>query len=283
MKRRGFTIALGIAMFSLANNASAAPRGVSTKSSPTVAIDAGDIDVEVEGWSKKRVEVVSADLGAGSNVVIEQKGARVTIRFDLAGGAGDGEVKLRVPKKADVRIASRSGDISATAQEGEVRLVSIDGDVELGGALRRAAIVTTSGDIEVSGSAGDVEAKTVSGDIEVQASRGSVRAKTVSGDVSVKAKILSRFDVASVSGDISFAGALGRGRHGVDSHSGSVEMKLPKKSSVSFNVRSFSGTISDAFAQPTATARRRYTVHHGDGGPDIEVSTFSGDVVFTPR
>lgn len=275
-------VALGLAVLGFAAPALAAPRGVATKSSPTVAIDAGDVDIEIEAWSKNRIEVASADLGSGSNVILKQKGARVTVRFDLARGSG-GTVKLMVPKKADVRIAARGGDISASGQRGDIRCVTINGDIDVDGALARAQIVSTSGDVDIEGAAGEVEVKTVSGDIDIESAGGRVRAKTVSGNISVEATTLARLKVASVSGDVDFTGALGRGRHGVDSHSGTVTMKLPKKSPVSFDVRSFSGAILDAFAEPQATAKRRYKEHHGEGGPEIEVSTFSGDVEFRPR
>jgi hypothetical protein len=128
-------------------------------------------------------------------------------------------------------------------------------------------------------------ANTVSGDVETQRLRGPVVARSVSGDVRVASA--GPVEAASVSGNV-FA-ALGR----MPSHdlqfrsvSGNVTLEVPSAIDADFRAQTLSGSIDSDFPLQRDRDRGGW-VHVGEqaratlgrGGPELNVTTVSGDVV----
>lgn len=136
-------------------------------------------------------------------------------------------------------------------------------------------------------------ARNVSGDVEARDLRGPIDARSVSGDVHVASNADVR--ARSVSGDV--YAAMGRiPSAGVEfaSVSGNVTLELPAGTDADFSARTVSGEIDSDFPLTIQPGRRagdddsgryvRVRVGHnmraqlGRGGPDLSVSTVSGDI-----
>jgi hypothetical protein len=117
--------------------------------------------VTVRATERKQIDAVLS--GASGGVRLSGSGERVDVLFPGAGRAGDGRIKLEVPRGTAVEIETLSADVEVEGTGAEVR------------------IHTLSGDVRVSGSGG-ATIETVSGDIEVEAAKGPLRVHTVSGE-----------------------------------------------------------------------------------------------------
>lgn len=237
------------------------------------------------------------------------------------------ELQVRVPARkslvvrtvsADIEVAGITGAVEAHSVSGgarvsgnpaEVSARSTSGEVEIGvGRTRRVTAVTVSGDVQVRGEVQQqVEAEAVSGNIRLYAQTPQVRAKAVSGSIEVRSAservvassvsgqvrilgdALRGAEVETVSGSVLLDGTPARGANvSVSSHSGRVELRLPRNVSADFEVRSFSGSISNAFgADAERTSRyapgRELRFTAGQGGARITVRTFSGAVNLAQR
>jgi len=106
----------------------------------------------------------------------------------------------------------------------------------------------------------------------------------VSGQVSIRGGVLDRVEAESVSGRIAFEGGLARnGRMAVNSHSGSVDVRLVGDVSAKVNLGTFSGSIESAFDGGDAGKSRRTPVRKlehtvGDGDGRVKINTFSGSI-----
>lgn len=224
-------------------------------------------------------------------------GKNVSIRGVSAGVTVDGV-------QGDVDARSTSGNVTVTGAPANVRAGSTSGDVTLSVNTRgQVTASSTSGSVEVSGNAGNgVSAESVSGNVDVTAVTPEVRASSVSGSVSVQggaerisaSTVSGRARVAdararytsmeSVSGSLVYIGELPRGAaFDLKSHSGDIELVLPRDARLDLDARTFSGRITSEFG---GEARRtsqygpgrelRYST--GDGGGLVRAQTFSGSV-----
>ncbi|HET7228493.1 MAG TPA: hypothetical protein VFJ16_00690 [Longimicrobium sp.] len=137
-------------------------------------------------------------------------------------------------------------------------------------------------------------ARSVSGDVDVRGLRGPVDAASVSGDVHVSSSAEVRAN--SVSGDV-FA-SLGRiPGDGLEfrSVSGNVTLELPAGTDADFQARTLSGEIESDFpltiegrrgrgddddrgGWPRVRVGHNMRAHLGRGGPELSVTTVSGDI-----
>jgi DUF4097 and DUF4098 domain-containing protein YvlB len=244
-----------------------------------------------------------------------------------ARNVGSTTLQIRVPNRKDVIVRTVSAGIETSGIAGAAELQSVSGDIRLTDAPAEATVRSTSGDLDVNVSqtrrivaasvSGDVrlrgaaqqsvEAEAVSGDVMVQVQTPQVRAKAVSGDIEVRSTAerivansvsgnvrvfgdaLRSTEVETVSGTVRIDGAPQRGGNlNVQSHSGRVELRLPADVAADFEVRSFSGSIRNAFG-PQSERTSRYApgselrFSTGRGGARIVVRTFSGSVELARR
>ncbi len=184
----------------------------------------------------------------------------------FGGNAVEVTVQVEVPRDAEVRVASVSGDVDATGLVGEGRYE------------------TVSGDLSITDGRGILRVNTVSGDAQVRAvGPVSIRAETVSGDLGVSAPRLDMFRGTTVSGDIDLEGELaGGGEFRAQTVSGDLSVGLV--GGAAFDVRGLSTDIrSDLDHRIEGRLDRRRLVV-GSGGPQFLFSSMSGDLaVRRPR
>lgn len=217
-----------------------------------------------------------------SNPPIQQNGNSIRIGYDLPEDVRRHvsiSYEVTVPPSTEVQAQSGSGNVEVTGVRSEVQAHSGSGDIsarDIGGRVHlqtgsgniRAERVaapfygqTGSGDIEASlTSAGDVDVHTGSGTIRIRGIKGGVHARTGSGDIETNGDVTGPWQLHSGSGTIRMAlGATSGFNLDVHTSSGSIHSDLPITVQGSLGSRQLKGTVRG-------------------GGPEVEVSTSSGDV-----
>lgn len=217
-----------------------------------------------------------------SNPPIEQSGNSIRIGYNLPEEAKRHvSISYEVTVPADTSLQAHSGSGS----------IGVEG-------LRRTVVVTTgSGDVSLRDLGPQSNARTGSGSIKGQDIALPFTARTGSGGVQADLTGTGNADVESGSGDVRLRGVKG-GLHartgsgditvdgnvqnGWNLHTGSGSVRMSVGSSQGFNLyaRTGSGSIHSDLPITMQGSLNRHelkgTVH--GGGPEVEVSTGSGDV-----
>ncbi len=217
-----------------------------------------------------------------SNPPIQQNGNSIRIGYNLPEDVKRHvsiSYEVTVPADAVVQAHSGSGGIGIEGVRGEVQAQTGSGDIRLRDLGGRVHVQTGSGGIRAQDVAapfyghtgsGDIEAQlTGSGDVDIQSGSGGVHlrgikgglhARTGSGDISADGNVTAGWQLHTGSGSIRLAVGSANGFN-LDIHtgSGSIHSDLPITVQGSLGKRELKGSV------------------HG-GGPEVAVSTGSGDV-----
>ena len=141
---------------------------------------------------------------------------------------------------------------------------------------------TVSGDLLASGLRGTLDLGSVSGDVRLTDAEGDViNANTVSGEIELTRVRGTEVSAETVSGDVTFEGTIApKGRYDFKTLSGDVELKLPGRPDAEFRGTTFSGGVDTDWpvSREGKQNRHRLTATWGQGGAQIDVESFSGDV-----
>jgi DUF4097 and DUF4098 domain-containing protein YvlB len=101
----------------------------------------------------------------------------------------------------------------------------------------------------------------------------------VSGDCALSGGEFSAIEIETVSGDVTFRGALnGQGRFEMNSHSGDITLHLPRTTGADVEMRSTSGDLLIDMGSGRKMAERELDARIGPGGAKVRLRSFSGDV-----
>ena len=224
----------------------------------------------------------SAVRAVESNPPIEQNGNTIRIGYNLPEDAKRHvsiSYEVTVPPDTTLQAHSGSGSIGVEGVRKPVSVNTGSGDVRLrdlgpqshaqtgSGGIRAQDIAapfsgkTGSGDIEASlTGSGDVDVQTGSGSVQLQGVKGGLRARTGSGDLTADGDVKGPWNLHTGSGGIKLAlGASGGFNLDVHTGSGSIHSDLPITVQGSLNRHDLKGAVRG-------------------GGPEVEVSTGSGDI-----
>jgi DUF4097 and DUF4098 domain-containing protein YvlB len=268
-------------------------------------------DLTVRGWDRNEVRARSPD---GTQIELarnDQMSSQPATELQVTSAGGhrthanascfpSADIQLDVPRGAALKLQTSSGDISVTevarvdadSQSGDIVLTKVHGEVNLN---------TISGEISVRDSNGSFKLHTVGGGIEARnlISNGNadgLAAATVGGEVTLDHLQMPNIKVNTVSGEMSFTGALARGGHyNFQSISGRLRLALPSDSSfrlsaslgeaVKFN-SDFNLTYSEnqrVSGVPSHGGFRRLEATAGSGSAVITVSLLEGAVQISKR
>ncbi len=225
----------------------------------------------------------SAVHSVETNPPVQQSGNSVRIGYDLPDDVRRHisiSYEVTVPADTVVQAHSGSGGVRVEGVRSGVDVTTGSGDIQLNdlgakvhaqtgsGGVRAQNISapftgkTGSGDIEaqLTGS-GDVEVQTGSGSVRLSGVNGGVRARTGSGEIEADGNVKGPWSLHTGSGSIRLGVGSSNSGFNLDVHtgSGSIRSDLPVTVQGSLGRRELKGAV------------------HG-GGPDVEVSTGSGDV-----
>jgi DUF4097 and DUF4098 domain-containing protein YvlB len=217
-----------------------------------------------------------------SNPPIQQNGNDIRIGYNLPDDVKRHisiNYEITVPADAAVLAHSGSGNVSVEGVRGEVQSQTGSGDIQLrnlggrvhaqtgSGGIRAQDVAapfyahTGSGDIDaaLTGS-GDVDIQTGSGTVQLRGVKGGLRARTGSGNIGADGSVTGPWQLHTGSGNIRMAVGSGGGFNlDVHTSSGSIHSDLPITVQGSLGRHELKGSVRG-------------------GGPDVEVSTGSGDV-----
>lgn len=282
----------------------AAPAAADRPVDETRAVDAGarisietlSGEVTVTGWNRDEVHVTGTVGDDTRGLKITGGGDSLEIEVDIPEGRHDGKrdldahLRISVPAGVRVEIESVSSSTTVDGVGGSVEVESVSGGVEIDGAPESASAETVSGGIRITGSRGRVHAESVSGSVEIDGGSGAIHAGTVSGRVMVNVGAVESGRLETVSGEVTFSGALAPGGDlGVEAHSGRVVVALPAGTSARFRVETFSGGIDNELSadEPRKTSQYtpgkelEFTLGAGDG--EVRIESFSGQVTLRPQ
>jgi len=250
----------------------------------TVSISNVAGSVEVQGWSRKQVEV-TGELGSDADeLIFERDGNDILIKVKVPRHHGrriSSDLIVKVPEASSLEVNTVSADIEIDNVEGEQDLESVSGDIETGAYAKDIDISSVSGDVVIQGDRKPIRTRlnSVSGDIEAEDLSGEIEAETVSGDVEIVNGSFSRALAHSVNGEILFhAELLNDGRLDVETINGEVDVKFQ-----GFDIETFNGEIRNCFG-PEAERTSRYApgrellFREGDGSGRVSIQTLNGDI-----
>lgn len=283
-------ILIGCLLFSVANardvNESLA---ADVKGHVTIFNMAGSVNVE--GWSRKVVEVTGSLGDDVEEFVFERDGDEIKIKVKVPARHRrrsdiTSELTIRVPKGSSIEIVTISADIEVAGVQGEQELQAVSGDIETESFTADASAESVSGDIDIEGDgkSADTELASVSGDITAENLAGSVSAESISGDVVIADGSFDRAQVETVNGDIVYQSALRKnGKLHVETINGSVDIEFSGDVSARFDIDTFNGDIENCFG-PKAQRTSRYapgwelSFTEGAGEGRVVISTLNGDL-----
>lgn len=186
----------------------------------------------------------------------------VTVPADttLAVNTGSGEISVE-GVRASAKLHTGSGSIRANDLGRDSRLETGSGSIHADSVAAPMFASTGSGSIQadLTGS-GDVEVHTGSGGIDLRGVNGGLRGRTGSGHISADGNIKGPWDLHTGSGGVRLAlGSSGGFNLNVHTGSGSIHSDLPITVQGTLGKRELKGAVRG-------------------GGPEVEISTGSGDV-----
>jgi DUF4097 and DUF4098 domain-containing protein YvlB len=250
----------------------------------SVSLSVGAGDIIVRGSTRNEVQIHATS--DNDNIRLDASTMRVSL--DLVRGSG-GDTKFEVTVPQGVRVVARvgSGDISIRGTKGEVEVHSQSGDIELEDLAGRLDANALSGELRVRTIVGDVDIGTLGGDIELDDVRGNVDVHTTSGDIRLRNVTSKLVRTNTTSGTILYSGVIDpAGRYDFVSHSGDVNLSIPRDASAQVTVATWSGEIESDFPMTLkpgehgigSTTTKRLTFDLGGGAARITAESFSGDI-----
>ena len=251
----------------------------------------------VNTWDKPQVRITGS-LGKGvERLAVEgdAKYLRIEVKYpeNKGGFFGFGKhvniepsvVQVLVPRGASVALEAVSADVDVEGVHGRrLEIAAVSGDVKVAtSAPRTAHFENVSGDLDLLLDTPEVTANTVSGDLTLRGKlSGEVEVESVSGRIIVASTRLRRLESSTVSGDADLrVGIDAGGSLSADSVSGSINLVLPKGSGAKLHAESFSGDIHSPVGRvdreehgPGSSLDARL----GDGGAEVDLESFSGDI-----
>lgn len=248
--------------------------------------------IRISGWAKDTVAFEgTADAGLPQLEfgVAKQGAAAKGGIWDEARSGGSVDLDVRVPEGATLWVKTTGASVEIEDVTGGVDIYTVTGNVKFSGSPKQLYVESMGGDVTIAGTSSSVRAKTGNGAITFRGAGEDVTLVTVGGKITVNGPRLRRGNFESVTGDILFDGALEPGSSvGFQTHSGRVEMTLPRDAGADCVVTTIEGELQVDFDVPEALERdgargleKEFTI--GDGGATVKIQTFDGPVAIRRR
>lgn len=256
---------------------------------PVLRAQAASATVAIRGWTLGgRVRVIAWDrdsvvlrgsLARGEHLAFG--GDERAIKFaveDPDHGARKSDLTLYVPQRATVSLKSVSADISAQDVSGS--FYSVSGNIRLAGTATSIEAESITGNLDFNLSVTTIRAQTGDGHVLVRGSPQDVVTTTVGGTISIATPTILRGQFSTVSGDIQYASALSAaGIFDLSTHSGEIDLALPRNTSASLTLSSITGPIENGFASVRPTSgQRSMRINLGRGDAQLSARTFKGAI-----
>jgi DUF4097 and DUF4098 domain-containing protein YvlB len=217
-----------------------------------------------------------------SNPPIQQNGSSIRIGYDLPEDVRRHvsiSYQITVPADTTVQAHSGSGSLGVEGVRAEVQAQTGSGEIRVRDIGGRSRVQTGSGSIRVENVAAPFYAHTGSGDIEAEfTGSGDVDVQTGSGGIHLRG-VKGGLRARSGSGDLSADGRVG-GPWSLHTGSGSIRLAVGTGNGFNLDVHTSSGSIHSDLPITLQGSLGRHELKGAvrGGGPEVEVSSGSGDV-----
>ncbi|HXT14906.1 MAG TPA: DUF4097 family beta strand repeat-containing protein [Gemmatimonadaceae bacterium] len=248
-----------------------------------VFYDAGS--VRFVGWDKDSL-VIRGRVRAGQFYL---GGDSSSLKFgveDHNGGTAVTSADLTVYLPRGARVAARTVSASISARDVSGWFYTVSGDIALAGTATSLDALSMSGAIELSAVTPWVRARTGDGRLVVAGAPEDVDASTITGPLVIATSSVKRGQLATVRGDIRYTASPARGAVlDMSTHSGAIELNLPRTASARMTLSSIEGHIEagGVTSMPTAAGNRPMTFDVGDGASRVTARTYKGVIRVVAR
>jgi DUF4097 and DUF4098 domain-containing protein YvlB len=284
-------LALGLIAFCAAPSAAQTDRraGRAPATDQTIAVTKGQRlqiqnfagEVLVKAWNKDELRVV-AEHDSRAKVDVRSTGAEVQVSAHRSGGPGSVDYTITVPAWLPVRVSGTYVFVAIEGTQSDVSVETTRGDVTLKGGSGVVSLKSIEGEILVEDAKGKLKLDTVNEGISIRGASGDITAGTINGDIRMLNMKAASLEATTVNGDIIYEGTVAENLYRLSTHNGDITVALPENAGASVSVRTYQGDMRSSF--PTAAAAgemrrgRRQTFTLGNGGAQIEMESFGGDV-----
>ncbi len=251
----------------------------------TVEVEVIAGKIEVDCWQQSEVRL-QGTLDQRAKLTFERRGERVLVRVEppADGKSPAADLRLQTPCGGLLLVTTISADISVAGDREEVEISTVSGDLELRLAAPTITLQTVTGRIDFRGRASTLQAEVVSGSLEIAGEVEEIEANAISGRILIEVAGLRSMHGSSVSGSIALSAVLRASAEvELESHSGSIEARLPRSTSALLSARTWSGPIDnrldpDIRTNPSGHGGESLELHLGAGEASIDLETFSGEI-----
>jgi DUF4097 and DUF4098 domain-containing protein YvlB len=243
--------------------------------------------VVVHGWDKDTV-LVRGTVGAGDSFFMGggYTGAKMFVESANDRDPKPTKLEIWVPKRVRLWIKTATANIDVSDVTGGLDLYVVSGTIDVTGNPHELNAEAIDGDIHITGSPSWIRAKSASGAITLQGASPDAGLSTVSGPIKVDGGtgVFERTKIETVTGNINFTGRFDRsGGFDFDTHSGSVDIAIPDKTSATFSVVTIAGSITNNLSRKNPIPGRfgrgaELTDEESGGGAKVSVRTFKGPI-----
>lgn len=241
--------------------------------------------VHVTGWDRDSV-ALRATVAKGDQLLMggNANGMKMFIEPMNDRNPGSTRIDVMVPARVKLWVKTATAEIEVSGVTGELDLYVVSGIIRVNGNPAELNAEAIDGDIYVTGSPGWLRAKSASGEVTLKGESRDIAVATVSGGIAIDGGKFERAKIGSVTGTIRFNGDIEKGAAiDFDSHSGALDITIPRKTGADFDISSIAGTITNDlnFSRP---AKGRYgrgselVMTNSAGGARVTVRSFKGPV-----
>jgi len=257
------------------------------------------VDAVVRVWTDLSAE--ADDAAALVAQSMQQDGNRVTVRAPslprrdgwaaLFGQGSRVEYTVRVPRRTEVRLLSKSGSVHVLRTEGALRVEALSGrltveevrgDVTLVSRSGALTVQRVTGAVEIESRSGKVTVQEISGPVAIEARSGAIETKDVAGDVRVSARAGSlsvenagaRVYARTRAGSMRYRGRV-LGDFDLEAVAGSITLAVDPDYPFFVDAESHGGSVRSDLPP------RRNGAEPAEGGPKVRVRTRAGSIRLT--
>jgi hypothetical protein len=245
-----------------------------------------DGDVRMVAWDRDSL-LVRGRIARGDNFFFSGDSTGLKFGVEHPGSDGSGgksAIVVYLPRAAHVSVKTVTAKLDAANVSGW--FYSVSGSMHLSGQASSIEAETMTGSLDLDVTTPWLRGRTGDGHLLLRGAPEDVDVSTVGGTLDIATMTVRRGQFASVSGDIHYAGAPVAGAiMEFSSHSGNVELMMPRTVSGVFSLTSITGAIENGLSsvRPVSSQPHSLRVSLGRGGSQVTVRTYKGSIRLRPQ
>lgn len=236
-------------------------------------------EIRVNAWTRNEVRVQATSDAQGISAVLSPA------RIELDARGGSARYVVTAPVGVSVSASTASGSIIVNGTRGNLQLETRSGSIDASEASGRIDIEASSGRVTLQRVSGNITVEGISSTVSASEVEGNLSVETIGGSVRVERANVGRLSLEAVSGSLDFSGQLGAGPHAVETHSGSITLRLPAATAATVTLETYTGELRPTdfslVSLPGSRGRDgdrlRFAIN--GGGAPLAITTHSGNIV----